>query len=176
MRIAVLDAPSRPSRWLGVRLQGNSAGTPHTYPPLDHSTDRTPPGRYGCDRLGGDEKATWSLPSHSRLGGDEAGAGSKGAAGAAASLDPHSRNPLPRAAITGRVPKPLEHDPPARMRTSALARVMVQVVSCSVSCLGSCGTGACGRSRGRCEADVEPRPSHKSVATLAGLDEIGVRE
>ena len=166
--MAVLDAPSRPSRWLGVRLaareqRGNTTRVPA---PLDHSTDRTPPGRYGCDRLGGDEKATWSLPSHSRLGGDEAGAGSKGAAGASASLDPHSRNPLPRAAITGRVPKPLEHDPPARMRTSALARVMVQVVSCGVSCLGSCGAGACGRSRRRCEADVEPRRAQSYARAL----------
>jgi len=44
MRIAVPDARSRPSRWLGVRLaareqRGNTTPVPG---PLDHSTDRTP--------------------------------------------------------------------------------------------------------------------------------------
>ena len=59
------------------------------------------------------------------------------------------------------------------MRTSALARVMVQVVSCSVSCLGSCGTGACGRSRGRCEADVEPRCAQSYARSSVGVCRAG---
>jgi len=168
MRIAVLDAPSRPSRLLGVQLQGNSAGAPQRVPaPLDHCTDRTAQagtaatGWVGMRRRHGPCLAIQ----------DWAGTRQVPAAKALPALRHRWTRirvipSLPRAAITGSVPKPLEHDPPARMRTSALARVMVQVVSCGVSCLGSCGAGACGRSRRRCEADVEPRRAQSYARAL----------
>lgn len=46
----------------------------------------------GCDRLGGDAPGSWSLPSHSRLGGDGEGAPASGSAGGSKTeLNSHSR-------------------------------------------------------------------------------------
>ena len=46
----------------------------------------------GCDRLGGDAHGSWSLPSHSRLGGDGEGAPAGGSAGGSKTeLNSHSR-------------------------------------------------------------------------------------
>ena len=48
--------------------------------------------RRGCDRLGGDAPGSWSLPSHSRLGGDGEGAPAGGSAGGSKTeLNSHSR-------------------------------------------------------------------------------------
>lgn len=60
--------------------------------PMAHQQARRSTARRGCDRLGGDAHGSWSLPSHSRLGGDGEGAPAGGSAGGSKTeLNSHSR-------------------------------------------------------------------------------------
>ena len=85
----------------GYRAALSGGLNPHSrYGPYHtNSSNGTPTGaaqhgtaRHGCDRLGGDAHGSWSLPSHSRLGGDGEGAPAGGSAGGSKTeLNSHSR-------------------------------------------------------------------------------------